>query len=475
MMVMDARSTVNDSLQLDESAINSLAGQLQGQLIRPGDAGYDAARAVWNGMIDRRPAIIARCVSERDVIAAVNFAREQGVPLSVRGGGHHVAGSAVIDNGLVIDLSRMKAIRVEAEARAARAQAGVNWGELDAATQLHGLAAPGGVVSDTGIAGLTLGGGLGWLRRKYGLSSDSLIAADVVTADGKLLRASPEENADLYWALRGGGGNFGIVTSFEYRLHPVGPEVMFAFVLYPASHAPELLKVYRTHAAITPDEVSSFAIFGTTPAAPPYPEAAHGEPYLAFMSVYAGPPEEGEPVLQPLRECGRPLVDLSGRLPFVDVQKVFDEDYPAGKLRYYWKSIYLNNLNDDAIDTLTAQGARRPSPHSTIDIWQLGGAMNRVDPAATAFSPRKAPFLIGIEANWDHVDDDVENIEWARETYEALLPFSEGGEYINFPGLFERGEDGLRAAFGTNYERLAAVKRKYDPNGLFRLNPNNRG
>ena len=472
MSHLEVMQMSGEKAAIDEAALAALTNQLEGRIIRPGDADYDEARAVWNGMIDKYPALIARCANASDVIAAVNFARTNNLVVAVRGGGHNVAGSAVCDDGLVIDLSLMKGIEVDPENRIARAEGGVTWGELDRATQVYGLATPGGVVSDTGIAGLTLGGGLGWLRRKYGLSVDNLLSVDIVTADGRLLKASESENADLFWGLRGGGGNFGIVTAFEYRLHPVGPEVMFCFAFQPGERAKEALEFYREYTASAPDEVSAFAILGTFPETEHYPKEAHGRPFVLFAALYAGPVAEGQRVLKPLWEFDKPIVDMSGVMPYVEAQTVFDEDYPAGEMRYYWKSVYLRELSDEAIDTLIALQAEDPSPFSTIDIWQLGGAMSRIGPEATAFGSRSAPFLIGIESNWIHPEHDAANIAWNRKVYRDLQPFSDGTEYLNFPGLLEDGDRMAQTTFGANYRRLVELKNKYDPTKLFRLNPN---
>jgi FAD/FMN-containing dehydrogenase len=391
----------------------------------------------------------------------------------VRGGGHHVAGLSTCDGGLLIDLSAMKGITVDVESRTARAEAGLRWGELDAATQAYGLATPGGVVSDTGIAGLTLGGGYGWLRNKYGLSCDNLVAADVVTADGRLLRASEAENADLFWGIRGGGGNFGIVTAFEYRLHPVGPEVMFCFVFHHGDRAKEALRFFREYTAAAPDEAAVLAFRGVIPpGAHAFPQEIHGAPFVAFASCYAGPIEEGERVLQPLRDFSTPLIDFSGRMRYVEVQKALDADYPAHELRYYWKSLFLTDLSDEAIDRLVEQAERQPSPLSTTDIWHLGGAIRRVGEDAMAYTGRGAAFAVTAEANWQAPMDDAANVAWGRGLVAAMEPFSAGGLYLNFPGFLEEGESMLRATYGAKYERLAALKAKYDPTNLFRLNQN---
>jgi FAD/FMN-containing dehydrogenase len=457
---------------IDDAAVEALGARLRGPLLRPGDPDYDAARAVWNGMIDRHPALIARCVCTEDVVAAVRFASDHALLVAVRGGGHNVAGSAVCDQGLVIDLSSMKAIQVDPMARTVRAQAGATWGDLDRATQAFGLATPGGLVSETGIAGLTLGGGIGWLRNMYGLSCDNLISAELVTADGQVRLVNASEHADLFWALRGGGGNFGVVTLFEYRLHPVGPEVALCFVLYPAAQARAALQFFRTYAAAAPDEISAIAVMGTVPHADAYPIETQGQRYIVFGACYAGPVEVGQQLLQPLREWSAPLLDFSGVMPYVDVQTLWDADYPAGKLRYYWKSIYVDELSDAVIDRLVRAASESPSHHATVDIWHMGGALGRIDAGASAFGRRDMPYLIGIEGNWEEPSDDMSNIAWTRTLWGDLQRFSSGAVYLNFPGFGEEGEALVRAGYGENYERLAALKRQYDPTNLFRMNQN---
>lgn len=456
------------ALKVTESQIARFASRLQGKIIRPGDSEYDQARAVWNGMIDRHPALIVRCQTVADVIAAVDFAREHDARVSVRGGGHNAAGSAVNDGGLVIDLSQMKNVYVNPQLRTARAEGGVIWGELDRATQAHGLATPGGVVSDTGIAGLTLGGGYGWLRNKYGLSSDNLISAQVVTSDSRLLTASESENPDLLWGLRGGGGSLGIVTSFEYRLHPLGPEVMMCFCFHDGSNAGDILRFLREYAANAPDEISPFAALGRIPESEHFPKETHGKPFVLVVACYAGDAVEGQKLIQPLREIGKPIMDLSGVMPWVQAQTLFDEDYPSGELRYYWKSTYLNSFSDEVIDHLVRLTNEAPSPLSTLDIWSLGGAIRRVPVEATAFPHRSAPILIGIESNWADTKDDDANIAWARRVADELRPFA-AGQYLNFPGFHEGGDAMFRDAFGPNYTRMQQVKAKYDPINLFRI------
>jgi FAD/FMN-containing dehydrogenase len=457
---------------LDEAVVEEFGSGLRGELLRPDDAEYEEARSLWNGVIDRCPALIARCIGVEDVVDSVNFARENDLLLAVRGGGHNVAGTASAEGGLVLDLSTMKDIEVDQERRTVRAGAGVVIGELDEETQKHGLATPMGVVSETGIAGLTLNGGMGHLRRKHGLSSDNLLSVELVTADGRLLTASEEENADLLWAVRGGGGNFGVVTSFEYKLHPVGPEVMCAFVFYPGDLTREVLRSAEEYVAHAPDEVSPLSFLGRVPRLEDFPEEWYGEQFVAFLAVYSGPVEEGKEALRPLRELGDPIADFSGPMPYTEVQKLLDEDYPNG-WRYYWKSLNVNELDDGVIEALIEHAQTAPSDHSTIDLWFQGGAMGRVGADESAFGDRSAPILVGIEANWEEdPGEDGANIAWARACYSDLRRFSGGGMYLNFPGFLEEGQGLMRDAYGGNYERLVALKNQYDSANLFRLNQN---
>ncbi|MGH3327839.1 MAG: FAD-binding oxidoreductase [Streptomycetales bacterium] len=453
------------------SDVAILTGRLRGEVIEPGDPGYGDACAVWNGMIDKRPALIARCKGTGDVVTAVNFARDSGLPLAVRGGGHNVAGMALADGGLVVDLSPMRGVRVDPQRRKVRVEGGTRLGDLDRETQVYGLATPTGVVSRTGVAGLTLSGGIGWLRRKYGMSCDNLVSTEVVTADGRVLTASAGEHPDLFWGLRGGGGNFGVVTSFEFRLHRVGPQVMFCFVLYPGDRAPDVLRACDRYVADSPDEVSPLAFLGRVPAAEMFPPGWHGHPFVAVAALYAGGVAEGEQVLRPLRELHEPIVDLSAARPYVEVQQVLDEDYPDGG-RYYWKSAHLDGLGDEVIDRLVAHADAAPSDQSTVDVWYHGGVMSRIGAADTAFGDRSAPILIAPEANWVHPSDDAANLAWARRCVDDMRRFSDRGGYLNFPGFLEEGERLLREAYGDNYQRLAAVKDAYDPANLFRINQN---
>ncbi len=451
-----------------------LASNFQGELIYPGDANYDEARAIWNGMIDRRPALIARCATVSDVQVTVNFARESGLPLSVRGGGHNVAGHAVNDGGIVIDLSRMNSVTVDAERRLAYAGGGATIADVDQATQAFGLAVPLGVVSETGVAGLTLSGGYGHLRNKYGLSADNLVAATVVTADGRIVQANENENSDLLWGLRGGGGNFGIVTNFVYNAYPVGQQVYFTAVFHHGDQAKEGLQLFREFSAIAPDEVSVLGVLGIVPeGAEPFPEETHGQRFIAYVGMYAGDPAEGEAVMQPLRQLSaEPLADFSGVVPYIEAQQFFDEDYPSGELRYYWKSLNLLSLDDAAIDRIVDHAYQQPSHHSTTDLWHIGNGVKRFNGEHGAFYGRHAAFVLNPEANWEDAADDEANIDWVRSMVEAMADYSDGSRYLNFAGFQEEGDAMMQNAFGPQYQRLAELKQKYDPSNLFRLNPN---
>jgi len=456
---------------LDADAIDGFAAGVRGAVLRPGDPGYDDARAIWNGLIDRRPALIVQCTGAADVVDAVNFAREQGLLLSVKGGGHNVAGNAVNDDGLVIDLSQMRGVHVDPSTRTVRVQGGATWGDCDRETQLFGLAVPGGVVSTTGIAGLTLHGGVGHLRRKHGLSIDNLLSVDIVTADGRPRRASATENEELFWAVLGAGSNFGVVTSFEFQAHPVGPMVAVAAVFYPLEDVRALLPAWRDYMASAPEELSSLALCWSVPPHDPFPPEHHGKAVLVVAAAYAGSVEDGEPVVQPLRELGRPVIDLSGPWPWLALQSGFDALFPKGGL-YYWKSRALGELSEAAIDEIADFAARRPTPLTDIVIWHHGGAMSRVGETDTAYAGREAPFLVTGEASWTDPSQSDEAIAWGREFWEAMGRHSTGGLYLNFPGLGEEKEALVRAGYGANYERLAALKATYDPTNLFRMNLN---
>jgi FAD/FMN-containing dehydrogenase len=454
---------------LDQAAIDGLRNSLRGPLLEAGDEGYDAARQVWNGMIDRRPALIARCAGVSDVIAAVNFARAHDLLVSIRGGGHNVTGNAVCDGGLMIDMSLMKGIRVDPASRTVRAQAGVTWGEFDHETQAFGLATTGGQVTTTGIAGLTLGGGIGWLMRKCGAVVDNLLSVDLVTADGRFLTASAGENADLFWGLRGGGGNFGVATSFEYRLHPIGPMITGGMMLYPASDAPALLRFLRTYLETAPDEVLVLAAFLSAPPAPFVPAEMHGAPMMAIGFCHAGSLDEGQQAANRLREFGPPAVDLIGPMPYVALQQLFDPSVPFGQ-QVYLKSEHLAILSDQVIDTLVTHAAGRTSPHSVVLLFPLGGAIGRVGDDETAFGHRGAAFDYVIYSMWLDPAESERHIAWTREFAAAMQQFSVG-VYVNELG--SEGDDRVRAAYPRHtYERLVALKNAYDPTNLFHLNQN---
>ena len=422
-------------------------------------------------MIDKRPALIVMCAGVADVVAAVNLAREHDLLVAVRGGGHNVAGTAVGDGAIVIDLSMMRGVRVDPERRTVWAQGGCTWGDVDRETQPFGLAVPGGVVSETGIAGLTLSGGYSSQRRAHGMSIDNLVACEIVTADGRYLRASEDEHADLFWALRGGGGNFGVVTAFEYRAHPHGPRVYELKVFYPVEQARQILAGWRDAIEGAADEITADAVFWAFPAVPEIPAEMHGVPFVLVTGTYAGPVEEGEEALRPLRELGTPLLDASGVVDYLDLQSSLDAFVPAGR-RYYWKGLYLDRLDDEAIELIAERSLAAPSPLGPVVVRQLGGAMGRVPAEATAFGDRSAPFHLSIDASWIAVEDDERNIEWARSFWTASQRFSSGQVYFNFAGLLEEGDAAIRTSYGRNYERLVDVKTAYDPENLFRLNPN---
>src|SRR6266536_1422769 len=456
---------------LDPAAIQAFAEGVRGLVLQPGDDGYDEARAIWNALIDRRPALIVQPTGAADVVDAVNFAREHDLVLSIKGGGHNITGNAVNDGGIVLDLSQMRGVHVDPDTQTARVQGGATWGDLDRETQLFGLAVPGGVVSTTGVAGLTLHGGLGHLRRKHGLSIDNLLSVDIVTADGELRRASATENEDLFWAVRGAGSNFGVVTSFEFQAHPVGPMVMVGAVFYSLDDIQELLPAWRDYMASAPDELSSVALCWSVPPHEPFPPEHHGKAVLVVVGAYAGPVEHGEPIVQPLRELGQPVIDLSGPWPWLGLQSGFDALFPKGGL-YYWKSRALAELSEAAIDEIAEFASRRPSPLTDIILWHQGGAMSRVDEASTAYGGRDAAFLVTGEVNWTDPAQNDEGIAFGREFWAAMGKHSTGGLYLNFAGLGEEKEELVKAGYGANYERLTELKAKYDPENLFRMNLN---
>jgi FAD/FMN-containing dehydrogenase len=455
---------------ITSSAVQHLRTRFDGELLVPGHEGYDTARAVFNVSIDRHPALIARCTNAEDVAEAVNFAREEKLLVAVRGTGHNVAGFAVCDDGLVIDLTPMKGITVDAEAQTVSVGAGCNWGEVNDALQAHGLAATGGFVSITGVSGLTLGGGLGWLVRKYGLALDNLLSAEVVLADGRRVTASSHQNEDLFWGLRGGGGNFGVVTSFEFQAHPVGT-VLAGVVLHPLSSARGALRRWRDFEATSPEESNQGALlfhFADDESAPP---ALRGAAVVGLGGVYAGPVEKGEEVLRPLRQYGPPVADLFQPMPYNDAQRMADFLWPPG-LHSYWKSSYLTAMTDDAIEVIVDFFARVPSPRTVIVLEHNGdSAWDRVPDSATAFGSRSSPYNFVVTSAWSDRKDTDRNIAWTRDFFNAMRPFAAQNAYVNYLGGDE-GAEGLQAAYGAKLERLAALKAKYDPTNLFRMNQN---
>jgi len=469
MTSLSVTKTSGGAAKLSERAVQALKGRVRGAVLTPGEDGYDTARSVWNAMIDRKPGVIVRCAGAADVRAAVDFAREAGVLLAVRGGGHNIAGSAVCDGGVMIDLTPMKSVRVDPHAKTARVEPGVTLGEFDRETQAFGLTTPTGINSTTGIAGLTLGGGFGWLSRKFGLTSDNLVSADVVTADGHLVRASHAENPDLFWAIRGGGGNFGIVTSFEFRLHPLGPEVMSGLIVYPLSQARDLIPRYRAIMAAAPDELTCWIVLRTAPPLPFLPKQVHGTGVMVLAACYAGLMKDAAAAMAPLRGMGKPIADVIGPQPFAGWQTVFDPLLAPGA-RNYWKSHSFAALDDGLIDVFCKYVSALPSPETEILLAQLGGAINRVAPEATAYPHRDAAFLVNLHARWRDRADEAKCIAWARTLFDACAPYATGGTYVNF--IPEDDKTGVARAYLGNAQRLAAVKTKFDRENLFRVNQN---
>jgi FAD/FMN-containing dehydrogenase len=430
-------------------------------------------RSTFNTMHVGEPDVAVSCRTTAEVVNAIKLARDRGLRVAVRGGGHSIAGLSTIDGGMLIDLAPMNGVEVDPERKTAKVGGGAVLSDLDQATQQHGLASPTGVVSDTGVAGLTLGGGYGWLRRKYGLACDNLLEAEIVCADGQVRTASADENPDLFWAIRGGGGNFGVVTSFTFQLYEVGPEVAFAATFYPIEELAQVLRGWRSYVEQAPNEVTATCVTMTFPANPDLPEAVHDRPVAIIGGVYAGDVDEGMKVMQPLRELGTPLFDMSGPTPFVGVQTGFDALFPRDTLRAYWKSQYLSELTDDAIDTIAAKAGDRPAPLTLVNTFHMGGAIADVGEEDTAFATRRAPYMISIDGMWSDAADDAANVAWVRGAWSEIAEYGTGEVYLNFTGLAnEAAQAGVDSAFGRNLRRLAEVKAEYDPNNFFQINNN---
>jgi FAD/FMN-containing dehydrogenase len=457
------RTTVSDEL------VAELRDGIRGDVLTSSSPQYDQARQIWNGMIDRRPAAIVRCRTVGDVQACVRFASAHGLLLTIRGGGHNIAGNAVADDALMLDCSEMKRVIVDVHTRRARVEPGATLAEFDAEAQRYGLATPLGINSTTGVAGLTLGGGFGWLTRKHGLTIDNLLGAEIVTSDGQLRQVNMRENPDLFWAIRGGGGNFGVVTSFDFRLHDVGPEVLAGLIVHPFEAAPALIRAYRDFVAHTPDDLSCWLVFRQAPPLPFLPAEWHGREIVVVATVYAGDIADGERILAPLRSFGSPIADVVGPAMYTSFQQAFDPLLTPGA-RNYWKSHDLAEVSDAAAETIVHAVRRLPTPQCEIFLGQLGGAAARVAPDAAAFSRRDAEFVVNVHTRWTDAADDERCIAWAREFFAALAPHALGSVYVNFMPADET--DRVQAAYGPNYARLAAIKAKWDPRNLFRMNQN---
>jgi FAD/FMN-containing dehydrogenase len=454
---------------VSQQDVEGFESRLRGALFRQEDEGYEGAREIWNAMIEKRPALIVRCAGVADVLASVAFAREHDLLVAVRGGGHNIAGNALCDGGVQINLSAMRTVRVDPQARRAFAEPGATLGDLDHETQAFGLATPVGINSTTGLAGLTLGGGFGWLTRKYGLTIDNLISADVVTADGKLVRASAEENPDLFWAVRGGGGNFGIVTNFEFQLYPVGPEILGGLIVFPFEQARDVLTKYREFVEKIPEDLNIWVVLRQAPPLPFLPEEVHGQEVVVLAAFYAGDIQEGQKLIEPLKGFGQAHGEHIGPMPYTAWEQAFDPLLTPGA-RNYWKSHNFSELSDGALDTVIEYTGKLPSSQCEIFIGLLGGQASRVEPTATAYAHRDANFVMNVHGRWDQPSEDEKGISWARAFFDAAAPHATGGAYVNF--MTEEEVDRVNAAYGPNYERMVEVKSKYDPTNFFRLNHN---
>jgi len=455
--------------ELSEEEVTSFSHTLHGELLTPDSTQYDEVRAIWNGMINRRPGLIVRCHGAADVVQAINFARKHEIRISVRGCGHNIAGSALCDAGLMIDLKPMNSVRIDAMKRTARVEPGCSLADFNHEAQAFGLATPTGINSTTGISGLTLGGGFGWLSRKYGMTIDNLLSADVVTADGKLIQADKETNQDLFWAIRGGGGNFGIVTSFEFQLHPVGPEILAGLIVHPFDDAKQVLQYYREFVAGLPDESAVWVVLRLAPPLPFLPAEWHGKAVVVLAAFHVGDLDEGERILQPLRSFGNPIADVIGPQAYVDWQQAFDPLLTAGA-RNYWKSHNFIDLSDRLLDKVIEYIKTLPSPHTEIFIGLVGGQMNRIGEEETAYPHRTSNFIMNVHGRWETPAEDEVCISWCRNFFRESAEFATGGVYVNF--LTEEETDRIRDAYGPNFNRLIEVKTKYDPDNIFRSNQN---
>jgi FAD/FMN-containing dehydrogenase len=454
---------------MPDEIVEELRSKVKGRIVLPADPDYDEVRKIWNAMIDRRPAVIVQCSDADDVSPAIAFARENGLEISIRGAGHNIAGNALCDNGLMIDFSNMKNVHVDAAKRRAYVEPGATLSDFDAAVQKHGLATPVGINSTTGISGLTLDGGFGWLTGKYGMTIDNLISAEVITADGKKLRARENENADLFWALRGGGGNFGVVTLYEFKLHPVGPEVLAGLLVFPFEQARQVLTQYREFMKSAPEDLSVWVVLRQAPPLPFLPKDVHGKEVVILPVFYAGNVTQGKELVEPLRRFGNPHGEYIGAQSYTDWQKAFDPLLTPGA-RNYWKSHNLKVLSDGVLDVVIDFAGRMPSPQCEIFIGLLAGAANRVPPDAMAYAHRDAKFVLNVHARWDQAADDKRCISWAREFFKSSVPYASGSVYVNFMTADEG--DRISSAYGSNYRRLVQIKRRYDPENIFHLNQN---
>ena len=467
---MRATTTEGREIDLKQDTFNSLKKRLRGPVFLPGDVGYEESRTVWNAMIDRKPAAVVRCLGSADVIAGVQFARNNDLLLCIKGGGHNIAGLATADGALMLDLSLMRGVWVDNQGRIAHAQAGCLLGDVDRETQVHGLAAVLGFVSRTGVAGLTLGGGFGYLTRRYGYTVDNVVGMNVVTAEGQLVRANEDENADLFWGLRGGGWNFGVVTSIDFNVYPVGPVIVGGIVAWPAVDAAGVLDWYRTISEKAPLELTLVLMMRPAPSAPWLPKEMHGKPMVAILACYSGRPEEGEKVVAPIKSYGKPIGDILTRRPYVQMQSLLDATQPNGR-RYYWKSEYLPRIDSALCQKVMKHAAQIRSPYSAVVLFQIGGALNHIQGETSAVGNRDARYVLNIAGSWERAGDDRTNIEWAREAWADMRPFSTGGNYINFLTEDESHER-VKAAIGAGLKRLSEVKAKWDPENMFRTNRN---